>query len=482
MRVRHNAPLFTDGLRPLYWELLSQISWKRWALALLSGGALFFLYFFGLTRTGLLGPDEPRYAAIGRAMAQTGDWVTPRLWGDPWFEKPALLYWTTAVAFKAGLDQDLAPRLPVALASVAFLVYFFVALRREFGEQPATYATAILATSAGWLAYSHVAVMDLPMSAAFAAAMLVVLRGPLAGRRGSVAAGVLLGVAVLAKGLTPLALFCPALWFLRRRLRDLLVIFAAAAVVAVPWYALVTLRNGAPFLEEFFWRQQFARFASAALGHERPFWFYLPVLLAGLFPWTPLLVLLFQKRTYLDRHAIFLLAWLAWGFLFFSLFLNKLPGYLLPLLPAAAALLGIAIAQAQKRAVKMVCLMGASAALLWFVPAIQDLLPQALLSGVSRAPIRLPVAWLVPALAITAISVILESVGRRDAAMALVALATTLSVIRVIWQEYPVLDRQVSARGQWLSQAASITCVPEANRSLHYGLNYYAGRDLPDCN
>ena len=93
------------------------------AAALLSGLGLFFLYFFGLTRTGLLGPDEPRYAAIGCAMASTGDWITPRLWGQPWFEKPALLYWMTAAGFKAGLGPDWAPRLPVALVSVAFLVY-----------------------------------------------------------------------------------------------------------------------------------------------------------------------------------------------------------------------------------------------------------------------------------------------------------------------------------------------------------------------
>jgi len=106
--------------------------WSR-ILAPTSIVGLFFLYFFGLTRTGLLGPDEPRYAAIGRAMAATGDWITPLLWGAPWFEKPALLYWMTAAGFKAGLGVDLAPRLPVAIASVAFLVYFFVVMRREFG-------------------------------------------------------------------------------------------------------------------------------------------------------------------------------------------------------------------------------------------------------------------------------------------------------------------------------------------------------------
>jgi len=241
--------------------------------------AAFFLYFFGLTRAGMLGPDEPRYAAIGRAMAQSGDWITPRLWGHPWFEKPALLYWMTALAFKAGLNQDLAPRLPVALAGVAFLLYFAIALRRDFGDRAAFFSTAMLATSAGWLAFSHVAVTDLPMSIAFAGAMLAVLGG-----QSAVLAGILLGAAVLAKGLVPLALFLPAFWFWRKRARDLIVLLAAAAVVAAPWYVLVSLRNGSPFLEEFFWKHHFARYVSGSLLHARPFWFYAPVLAAGLFP------------------------------------------------------------------------------------------------------------------------------------------------------------------------------------------------------
>src|SRR5215472_436173 len=138
---------------------------------------IYFLYFFHLTATGMLGPDEPRYAAIGREMARSGDWITPRLWGQPWFEKPALLYWMTAGAFNAGLNRDLAPRLPVALLSVAFLTYFFFALRSMFGHRPALFAVLILATSAGWLAYSHVATPDLPMSALFSASMLIILRG-----------------------------------------------------------------------------------------------------------------------------------------------------------------------------------------------------------------------------------------------------------------------------------------------------------------
>ncbi len=135
---------------------------KRFLLAI---PLLYLLYFFGLTNAGLVGPDEPRYAAIARQMAQSGDWITPRLWGELWFEKPALLYWMEGAAFRLGLSEDLAPRLPVALCSVAFLIFFYWILRREFGDPAAGFSTAILATSAGWLGLSHIGITDLPMSA-----------------------------------------------------------------------------------------------------------------------------------------------------------------------------------------------------------------------------------------------------------------------------------------------------------------------------
>jgi len=95
------------------------------------------VYFYRLDAAGVLGPDEPRYASIGREMARSGDWITPRLWGQPWFEKPALLYWMTGAAFRLGLGPDIAPRLPVALFSVAFLIFFWWRLRREFGDSVA---------------------------------------------------------------------------------------------------------------------------------------------------------------------------------------------------------------------------------------------------------------------------------------------------------------------------------------------------------
>ncbi len=461
---------------------------KRGA-AILSGLGLFFLYFFGLTRTGLLGPDEPRYAAIGRAMAVTGDWITPRLWGSPWFEKPALLYWMTAAAFKAGLGAELGPRLPVALASVAFLIYFFFVLRREFGDRAAWYSATVLATSAGWLAYSHVAITDLPMSAAFAAAMLGLMSVvPLANARGSetlvsasgvrawLVAGVMLGVAVLAKGLVPLALFIPALWFLRRRIRDLALVFVAATLIAAPWYALVTLSNGRPFLDEFFLKHHFGRFLDSGLQHQQPLWFYVPILLASVFPWTPLLALLFSPRLFEDRRVQFLLAWLAWGFLFFSVSRNKLPGYLLPLLPAVAALIGIATAEARARSVKFMALLAASAALLCLVPPLEDALPQILLVGISHTQLRLATLWIIPGLLLGLACAYLEKTGKRDLAVAGLAAFTVMAVVTIVWRVYPELDRQMSGR-----TAASMTCLPPTNRSQRYSIDYYVGKDLADC-
>jgi 4-amino-4-deoxy-L-arabinose transferase-like glycosyltransferase len=446
---------------------------RVWTAASFVG--LFFLYFFGLTRTGLVGPDEPRYAAIGRAMAATGDWITPRLWGAPWFEKPALLYWMTAAGFKAGLGVDWAPRLPVALASVAFLIYFFVVLRREFGDRAAWYSATVLATSAGWLAYSHIAITDLPMSAAFAAAMLG-LFSERVNARSSLIAGVLLGIAVLAKGLVPLALFIPALWFLRHRIRDLALVFAAATLIAAPWYVLVTLRNGTAFLDEFIWKHHFGRFLNNALQHGQPIWFYVPILLAGLFPWTPLLVLLVQRRLYQDRRALFLLAWFAWGFLFFSASRNKLPGYLLPLLPAVAALVGIATAGVRERSPKLMALLAASAALLCLVPPLENALPQVLLVGMSHTPLHLATLWIVPGLLVGLACAYGEKTAHRDLAVAVVAAVTVASVLTITWRVYPALDRQLSGR-----LTGSITCLPPTSRSQRYSIDYYLGRDLPDC-
>src|SRR6202521_3453609 len=205
----------TDGTDlPHYTEGLS----KYWLFV-----PLLVVYLSGLGRVGFLGPDEPRYASIGREMARSGDWVTPRLDGSPWFEKPPLLYWMTGAGYRLRLSDEWAARLPLALASLAFLWFFERTLAREFSPRVALAATGILATSAGWVAYSFAAVTDLPMSAALGAATLIGVFGPSAiptrARQTTVLgvwAGVFLGLAVLAKGFVPLVLIAPVLLIARR--------------------------------------------------------------------------------------------------------------------------------------------------------------------------------------------------------------------------------------------------------------------------
>ena len=301
------------------------------------------LYLTSLTSMGMYSTDEPRYAAIGRAMAQSGDWITPKLWGQPWFEKPALLYWMTATGFKLGLGPDLAPRLPVALLSVAFLAFFWRRLRRIFDGWVAGCATAMLATTAGWLAYSHVAVTDLPLAALFSAAVLFSLT-PKAGEPNRVAAALALGLAVLAKGLPPLVLFLPILamdyrnwrrWFLAWPI----VVFC---VSALPWYIACTVQNGWSFPYTFFIEHQFDRFRTDALQHSQPWWFYGPVFLLLLFPWFPLLVMAVRSVKE-NENTRRLGAVVAFGLFFFSASVNKLPGYVLPLIPATCVLTSFAL-------------------------------------------------------------------------------------------------------------------------------------------
>ncbi|MGH9581676.1 MAG: ArnT family glycosyltransferase, partial [Bryobacteraceae bacterium] len=260
--------------------------------------AIAALYLYDLNGVGLLGPDEPRYAAIGRAMAQSGRFITPELWGKPWFEKPPLLYWMTAAGTAAGLGPELAARLPVALLSLACLVISYFLLRREFGSRAAAVSTALLATSAGWLAYSNLCLTDLPMAACFSLAVfaaLPLLRAQSGASRNAwhfAAIGALLGLAALAKGLVPVALAVPFVWFLRRFWRQWWVAVSAFLVIALPWFVAVYLANGNVFLKQFFWKQHIERLYSPVLRHVQPWYFYFLVLLLALFPWTPLAGLL----------------------------------------------------------------------------------------------------------------------------------------------------------------------------------------------
>jgi 4-amino-4-deoxy-L-arabinose transferase-like glycosyltransferase len=451
--------------------LTLQLTTRRVALA--AGVALLCaLYLSNLSGMGLVSTDEPRYADIGRAMAQSGDWVTPRLWGRGWFEKPALLYWMIGAGFKLGLGPELAPRLPVALMGLLFLAFYWLRLRTLWDVRTASWSAALLGTSAGWLAYSHVAVTDIPVAALFSAAVLFSIEtGTREPRRTVVAA--LLGFATLAKSLFPLVLFLPVIALDYRRLRAWLRPgpILAFAIVSLPWHILCTARNGTEFLKVLFIEHQFGRFTSDAMQHVKPWWYYGPVLLLLLYPWFPLLALASRERK--DSRVRVLLGVVLFGFVFISMSVNKLPGYLLPLLPSICALTGIGAAKTNRTNP----LIAASVVLLGILPVARGVLPIALASGLRASNIpwgRFPL-WLgIGLLAGVAITLVF----RRNS----LPVAAALAAGCFIWFQisvFPDIDRAASARLVWVTEHPP--CQTEERRAIVYGLNYYAGRELPPC-
>lgn len=461
----------------------------RIALTLVLAAGAWVLYFFGLSQTGLLGPDEPRYADIGRAMWTTGDWITPRLFGSAWFEKPALLYWLGGLGFATGADDSLAPRLFIPILGLAFLAFFYTRLRHEFDAQMAGASTLILATAAGWVGFSHAAVTDLPLTVFFGAGMLLSLPWALRGERNLLPwAAACFAVASLAKGLVPLVLAAPLLWFGRKHILDWLHPKTVAAFVAVggPWYVLCYLANGQTFIDEFFWKHHVGRFFSEELQHVQPVWFYAPVLLGLLLPWAPLGIVAaanaLRKDGGLrgDSRWHYFAAWLGFGFVFFSASTNKLPGYLLPLLPAAAALLGLAL----RRAPRCAWTLAIVTALSGIFALAGGILPEALAQGLRRSSMdTIPLSMAVPSLIAAALVYWAERSGQRTRALTFVGLVIVANIGVLKWHAIPQVRENASAIAQWkrLEPSREAICIDRVHRALEYGLLYYSHGTIALC-
>lgn len=406
--------------------------------------------------------------------------MTPTLNGKPWYEKPPLLYWLIALGFSAGLDNDHAPRVPVGLLSIAALALWTWAVARIENLRVAAISAAILASTAGWSALSMIGVTDLPMAACFALALAFgVVAVELDSKPAQVFSGISLGLAILAKGLVPLALLLPFLFWARHQWRMLLGLLAIAAAIAAPWYVLMAAWHGWAFIDVLFLQHHFGRFSSEALQHVRPFWFYIPVLLAGFFPWTPLLLLLERGAFVEPRNRVWIWTTL-FGLVFFSASTNKLPAYLLPLFPAICLILARALDRARAMGRTLaVCLF-----LLSLAPAIASLLPDALLNGLSRSRLS-EVHWeyfVIAAPAAIAVY-LLDRFNRRLAAVTMLSACSIAAFLFVKLSAAPVLGEVVSARGlaRRAANNAGQTCIEQLHRNYRYGLDYYLKRELPSC-
>jgi len=334
---------------------------RRYALvAILASSA--FAFIFGLGRLGFLGPDEPRYAEVAREMFAGGDYISTRLCGCLWFEKPVLLYWMSAISYRLFGVNEFAARLPSAMAAIATVALLFCALRRLASPRVAVCGSLVLATSGIFIAYARVAVPDMILTAAMTAALLAgFLATKTKGRARliyTVLAFIFMALGVLAKGLVGVVLVLAILGvylLITRQLgsfrwRDCLIGFVVFVAVAGTWYVPVTVRHGWAFIEEFFIRHHFQRFTSNEFGHPQPVYFFLLVAIAGTAPWVffliPAAARLWSLRPRAeDRDSLLALAW-AWvavPLIFFSLSESKLPGYILPISPALAVILGVEV-------------------------------------------------------------------------------------------------------------------------------------------
>ncbi len=382
-------------------------------------------YFLGLNLP-LLGPDEPRYAQVAREMFDKGDWVTPTLGGFTWFEKPALLYWLEIASYYVFGVSEFAARFGSALFGLGTVASLWILGRTlatentEFTEKArdpqkdedsksvsdisvpsvakdfSNYLALIAASTLGILVFSHGASFDINITFPITAALVsffIFDQAPASPRQRVTASLVLfyffIGVALLAKGLIGIifpfaivACYHVLSWKLPSGTLVASLFWGTAIALAVAsiWYIPVYLRNGWPFIDEFFIQHHFQRFITNKFQHPQPFYFFLWVLPLMTLPWLPFFIAavwsfireIFHHRAtegtesastkapLLTKEgwrplrptgwfslrsplALFSVAWLLVPLVFFSFSGSKLPGYILPAVPAAIILTAIYI-------------------------------------------------------------------------------------------------------------------------------------------
>jgi 4-amino-4-deoxy-L-arabinose transferase-like glycosyltransferase len=333
------------------------VLWLTFILALLFG--------FALGNRALWHPDEGRYVEIPREMAQSGDYVTPRLNGVKYFEKPVLFYWLQAGAIKAFGLSEWAMRLWPAIFGIAGCLLVYVTGRKLYDRRTGLLACAVLATAPLYFMLARVVTLDMPVSVFLTAALFMFLLGtrepPGPTRRNFFwAFYALAALATLTKGL--IGIVIPAVvigaWIvLLWEWRLLKTIYLPSGlllflVIAAPWHILASNANP-EFAHFYFVHEHFERYLSKVHDRYQPAWFFVPVLIAGFYPWIAFLPQAIGKALpaswvarHQDKESLFLLLWAGLVFAFFSFSDSKLIPYILPAMPPLALLLARHLAQA----------------------------------------------------------------------------------------------------------------------------------------
>lgn len=303
-------------------------------------------------------PDEGRYVEIPREMVASGDYITPRLNGVKYFEKPPLFYWVQAASIRLLGMNEWAMRLGCLFFGTLGCVGTYLFGRRFYGISTGTAACLILATSPLYYALSRLIILDMAVTTLVTLSLFSFLMAvhTSAGRHrrfwawGFYSCSAL---AVLTKGLMALAISGPVIliWALSTgRWKDLWPAYLPSGtllflMIAAPWHILASLYNP-EFAYKYFIVEHFLRYTTSMHLRTQPLWFFIPVMLVGFFPWVSLLWGAIRnglKFPHTKQHqdvTLFLLIWAGWTFGFFSLSNSKLIPYILPCLPPLALILG----------------------------------------------------------------------------------------------------------------------------------------------
>ena len=331
--------------------------------------ALISLFFgFMLGNRPLSVPDEGRYVEIPREMVATGDYLTPRLNGVKYFEKPVLFYWLEGFSIKLFGLKGFALRLWPALFALTGCLVIYGSGLRLFGRRTGLISATVLATSLLYYALSRAIILDMPVSVLLSGALLCFLLGthePPGLRRRLFMWGFysLAALAVMTKGL--IGILIPGMvigvWIiLLGEWRVLKTMYLPSGLllfllIAAPWHILVDRANP-EFFDFYFIHEHFLRYITKIHGRYKPAWFFVPVVLLGLFPWSAFLIQAVKHNlppSWRERHehrdTLFLLLWAGLVFLFFSASSSKLIPYILPVFPPLSLLIGRYLAEAWDR-------------------------------------------------------------------------------------------------------------------------------------
>lgn len=400
MRFRSGADLFQ--------QFMTRQPVMAWGLSLIwVMGLGFLVYFWHLGSVGLVDETEPLFAEAARQMTLTGDWITPMFNDATRFDKPPLIYWLVALGYQLLGVNEWAARLPSALAALALVGGCFWILlefaplsagasqaqvqtqavsrtdefsgidlpQKEYTPPPASprnwlaawLGAAIMALHPLTLIWAHTGVSDLLLSGCVGLSLLAFFAGyaqpPKSRAKTLWYCGFygLMALSVLTKG--PVGIVIPAitigvfalylgniqaLWRELFVLRGLLLTLA----ISLPWFILVTLRNGEAYIDSFFGYHNFDRFVSVVNRHSAPWYFYFLIVLIGFMPWSTYLPVaianlhllkrqFWQRQPRTQQLGLFACSWFLSVFGFFTISVTKLPSYVLPLMPAAALLVAL---------------------------------------------------------------------------------------------------------------------------------------------